>query len=227
MPGKVDDGMTTPQASQERATEQHNGHSVANAVPLMVDEQIQTVEVVPMRDRVRWGPVWAGLLAGVAIFLILELLAYAIGLLTTPASGGGLGASDASPWITGILSLVGFFVGGYVAERSAAERGVGAGLLNGFMVWALGTGFILAFSVLGVGVLGNAIGQVLVSGGQLTAPSSATAAHVAQLTQGVALSAFVWLVIAAIVAAIGGLVGSIGRSQEYLLARLPARVKDA
>ncbi|HEU5348891.1 MAG TPA: hypothetical protein VFU63_09810 [Ktedonobacterales bacterium] len=198
------------------------------AAPVIRDETVPAVAVAPARDAVRWGPVWGGLLAGFATFLVLELLAYAVGLLTTTTSGGNIVASDASPWITGVLSLIAFFVGGYVAERSSAVRGTGAGLLNGFMVWALGVGLILAFSIVGVGslfgALGNAIGQVLASGGRITTPGNVNSSLVATVSQNVALGAFAWLLLSAILAAAGGWLGSIGRATGYLTDRTSGRV---
>ncbi|MGE5334774.1 MAG: hypothetical protein ACM3N4_08760 [Nitrososphaerota archaeon] len=244
-----DERMATPGApppAEERVREQRDGYteydgrgvrdgsavvsedarpvapaSVPDAeAPVIRDEVVPAVAVAPARDAVRWGPVWGGLLSGFAVFLVLELLAYGIGLLTTTGSNGGIAASSASPWITGVLSLVAFFVGGYIAERSAAVRGTGAGLINGFMVWALGVGLILAFSILGVGslfgALGNAIGQVLASGGRITTPGNINSGVVANVSQNVALGAFIWLVVSAIVAAIGGWLGSIGRATGYL-----------
>ena len=188
--------------------------------PVIRDEVVPAVAVAPARDAVRWGPVWGGLLSGFAVFLVLELLAYGTGLLTTTDSSGAIAASSASPWITGALSLVAFFVGGYIAERSSAVRGAGAGLINGFMVWALGVGLILAFSILGVGslfgALGNALGQVLASGGRSTTPGNVNSGLVANVSQNVALGAFIWLVVSAIVSAIGGWLGSIGRATGYL-----------
>ena len=69
----------------------------------------QSVEPGRPWDAVRWGPVWAGLLTTLGVFLVLELLAYGIGLLTVTNSDGSVSASGASPWITGVLGLIAFF----------------------------------------------------------------------------------------------------------------------
>ncbi|HKW20123.1 MAG TPA: TIGR04086 family membrane protein [Ktedonobacterales bacterium] len=181
-----------------------------------VDPTVPVAAVAAPRDSVRWGPVWAGLFTALTVFLVLELLAYGLGLLTTTTSAG-VSASDASPWISGVLGLIAFFVGGFVAERSSAARGGGAGLLNGFMVWALGTGLILVLSALGLGSLFGALGSAI---GQIATPGNVNPARVAEISQSVALGAFFSLVISAIAAALGGLLGSMGTATGEMRGRL-------
>lgn len=187
-------------------------------------EVVQTAQVITPEDRVRWGPVWAGLLTTLTVFLVLELLAYGLGLLTSN-NNGTVAASGAAPWITGVLGLIAFFVGGFVAEWSAAARGGGSGLLNGFIVWALATSLILVLSILGLGslfgALGTAIGQFLAAGGHVTTPGSVNVSgnQVANVTQSAALGAFFSLVLTAIAAALGGLLGSPGRTTGFARGR--------
>jgi hypothetical protein len=181
-----------------------------------VDPAVPVAGVDTPRDNVRWGPVWAGLFTALTVFLVLELLAYGLGLLTT-TTNAGVSASDASPWISGVLGLIAFFVGGFVAERSSAARGGGAGLLNGFMVWALGTGLILVLSALGLGSLFGALGSAV---GQIATPGNVNPARVAEISQSVALGAFFSLVISAIAAALGGLLGSMGTATGEKRGRL-------
>ena len=92
-------------------------------------------DLVPARrDSIRWGPIWAGLITALTTFLLLQLLAIGLGLVDIgPSSDGGGG------WVPGLIGLIAFFTGGAVAGMTSAIRGPGSGLLNGFMVWALGT----------------------------------------------------------------------------------------
>jgi hypothetical protein len=111
------------------------------------------------RDSIRWGPIWAGLITALTIFLLLQLLAIGLGLIGIgPGDGGGGG------WVSAIIGLIAFFAGGLVAGMTSAVRGEATGLLNGFLVWALGTVLILLLSALGLGqifgALGNVVGQV-------------------------------------------------------------------
>ena len=93
--------------------------------------------VVTPTDRVRWGPILAGLFTALSSLAIHGVLGAAIaGTAYDPGDSArsfGIGAG-----IWGIISvLVSFGLGGWVAARSAAVRGHDNGLLNGAMVWAV------------------------------------------------------------------------------------------
>lgn len=175
-------------------------------------EFVQSTTMVAPRDRVRWGPIWAGLMTALTTFLLLELLAYGIGLVGINTAGGG----QTNAWVSAIIGLIAFFLGGWVAEASSSARGTGAGLLNGFLVWALGTTLILAFSVFGLsslfGAVGNAVGQFLASGGNINVPNvgNVNTTQIANTTQAAALGGFISLLLAAIASALGGWLGSRG-----------------
>jgi hypothetical protein len=85
-------------------------------------------------DRVRWSAVVAGLAAALATMIVLSFLGLAIGLTTydvgdrTQPFRIGVGV-----WalISGVIS---FFLGGWVAARTAVATG-DSGTLNGTMVW--------------------------------------------------------------------------------------------
>jgi len=145
---------------------------------------------------------------------MLELLAFGLGLLTNSGTNG-TSMSGASAWVTAIIGLIAFFLGGYIAERTSAVRGNGAGILNGFIVWALATTLILALSVLGLstlfGAIGNVIGQLVAAGRTIT-PGPINPADIAAATRDAAWGAFISLLLSAIAAALGGLVGGQGRS---------------
>ncbi|MBW3632618.1 MAG: hypothetical protein KY456_06280 [Chloroflexi bacterium] len=91
---------------------------------------------VPMRDRIRWGPIIAGVVTAFAVLLFLTVLGIALGL---SALGGD---DDPGTWGTaagiwgGLTLLVAFFVGGWMAARSAATMSDSDGPLNGFVTGA-------------------------------------------------------------------------------------------
>jgi hypothetical protein len=120
------------------------------------------LDLVARRDSVRWGPVWAGLITTLTAFLLLELLALGVGLLSISLNPNS--PNQASAWVSAAIGLIAFFTGGSVAGMTAAVRGTATGLLNGFLVWALGTVLILVLSALGLGqvfgALGNVVGQL-------------------------------------------------------------------
>ena len=169
------------------------------------------------RDSIRWGPIWAGLITALTTFLLLQLLAIGLGLVDIgPGSDGGGG------WVPGLIGLIAFFTGGAVAGMTSAIRGPGSGLLNGFMVWALGTVLILLLSALGLGQLFGALGNVAGQVGPGALGSAAQSAQGAapnvspqeaeQALQTGAIGAFFGLLLSALASMLGGLLG--GRSKD-------------
>jgi hypothetical protein len=92
---------------------------------------------VPMRDRIRWGPIIAGVVTAFAVLLFLTVLGIALGI-------SALGGDDNDPqtWGTaagiwgGLSLLVAFFFGGWMAARAAATLSESDGPLNGFVTGA-------------------------------------------------------------------------------------------
>ncbi len=121
------------------------------------------------RDRVRWGPVWAGVLAVLTTFIVLQLLFFALGILDLGFDGGE-GSSLTASIVTGVLALIAFFIGGLLAGASTMWRGASDGLLHGVLVWALSVLGILALALIGgsslLGPLAQLAGQAAQSGVQ-------------------------------------------------------------
>jgi hypothetical protein len=169
------------------------------------------------RDSVRWGPVWAGLITALTTFLLLQLLAIGAGLVDI-----GPGSQGAGGWVPALIGLIAFFTGGAVAGMTSAIRGADSGLLNGFMVWALGTVLILLFSALGLGQLFGALGNVAGQVGPGALSSAANSAQGAapnvspqeaeQAVRTGAIGAFFGLLFSALASALGGYLG--GRSSD-------------
>ena len=160
------------------------------------------------RDSVRWGPVWAGLITALTTFLLLQLLAIGIGIV-------GIGPNETGgAWVSAILGLIAFFLGGLVAGMTSAVRGAVPGLVNGFLVWALGTVVILLLSSLGLGqvfgALGSVVGQVGVlqniQQGGVNVPN-VDPAQVASAVRTGAIGAFFGLLLSAVASTVGGLIG--------------------
>jgi hypothetical protein len=182
----------------------------------IVVERIDERTMAP-RDRVRWGPIWAGLLTAFSVFLLLELFAYALGWLSL-----GMGATDfpgaagrRDAWVTGIIGLISFFLGGLVTGATAWIRGASAGLINGFSLWALATVLILFLSALGLGMFfgaaGNAFNQLLALGRGLDLGAAGLDLNRINATvRDGALWAFIAMALSAVAAMLGGWLGSQG-----------------
>ncbi|HKG55809.1 MAG TPA: hypothetical protein VKA85_00995 [Candidatus Limnocylindrales bacterium] len=169
--------------------------------------------VVP-RDSVRWGPVVAGLVTALSVFLLLSLLALGLGVAAVNSTNSGNQTSTigtAGTIVAAVIGILSFVIGGFVAGRSAAVGGRGAGALNGFLVWALGVTAILLLGAAGLGSLlgaaGDIFGQIQASNvnpGQVQVDPN----QAADAVRNSALVATVSLAVPAIAAAIGGALGA-------------------
>jgi hypothetical protein len=128
------------------------------------------------RDRVRFGPIVAGLLTALTSLLLLGLLGVAIGL-TAVNAGDAAARGDAGAG-TGLFSalwgaltgLIAFGLGGYVAGRTAAVFDRRWGALNGALVFMLGVPLTLWLAGQGLGfatgALGDFVGALNIDPGQ-------------------------------------------------------------
>ena len=168
---------------------------------------MQDDDVTVSQGSIHWGSIGAGVPLALTTFLLLELLAIGSGLLTVAGSGA---ATAVSP----IIGLVAFFIGGYVAGLTSGGAGggttgvryAGSGVLQGLLVWALGAILILAISLLGLGQLFGALGEVV---NQLTHALSPNVGPRLS-TEAVgdpALVAFFGLLLSGLTAALGGWLG--------------------
>jgi len=165
-------------------TESHTVHRIAEATPVMATGGN---DAFMRRDRVRWGPILAGLLTTIATLLLLTLLGLAVGLSAFEPNDAGNSEVGTSAAIWGAASaLVAFFLGGWVAAKSAAVDGEASGALNGFLVGAAALALILWLIGTGlgnlIGAVGNNIGDIanLGNANNVTVPDGTDAATVAR-----------------------------------------------
>lgn len=132
-----------------------------------VGHQTQVVahDAVQVKNRVQFGPILAGVLTAITTLLILSVLGLAIGASALePRDAGESMGTAAAIW--GIVSaIIAFFLGGWVAAKTAAVAGAGSGLINGLMVGAAIIALILWLTGSGVsaliGTLGSNIGDIV------------------------------------------------------------------
>ena len=90
--------------------------------------------VLAVRNRVQWGPIIAGVLAAIVVFLLLTILGFVLGAsVLDPANTAGEIGTWAAIW-GAVSAIVAFFIGGWIAARTAAVDGAFAGVINGLMV---------------------------------------------------------------------------------------------
>ncbi len=124
---------------------------------------------VDYHDRVRWGPILAGLAIAISSQLVLSALAAAIGLTSLSGSGAprsNAGSVGTAVGISAIISLfISLFLGGWVTSRACGPINRSTALLNGAILWATTlaiSGWLLSSGVSGAfGVVASNAGEVL------------------------------------------------------------------
>jgi hypothetical protein len=163
------------------------------------------------RDRVRWGPIWAGLLSAISLFLLLSAVAVAIGAQVIQGGAAAEQAGLGGAIVSGIIALLAFLAGGFIASRSASVMGRGYGALNGFLVWALGVMLILALAAFGLGSLFGASGDLFAQYRSLGSPTPDANVDPNQVAEGIrnsSLGALVGMLLPAAAATLGGWLGA-------------------
>lgn len=153
----------------DRETVGHDGGTV-------MAPAVASATVVTPTDRVRWGPIFAGLFAAMSALVVLSLLGLAIGLSSVDAgdrpANFGIGAG-----VWGAVSaLVAFFFGGWMAARTAARDRDHNGLLQGAMVWMVAVPLMIYLLAGGIGSMVRTAGNVAATGAQAAATAAAPAA---------------------------------------------------
>lgn len=129
-----------------------------NAGGIAPHVEMNTAVVTPT-DRVRWGPIIAGLFAALSTLVVLGVLGLAVGLTAyDPVDRGRNYGLGAGVW-GGLSALIAFALGGWLAARTAAVGGHRNGLLNGTMVWAVAIP-LLMYSLAGAASMANAARNV-------------------------------------------------------------------
>jgi len=102
--------------------------------------------VTRRRDRVRWGPIWAGLVVALSTYLLIQLVLIAVDAvdIADPSTGDAV-------W-SALAAVVGFFIGGVVVGATSLWRGVDDGILHGVVLWGTGLVALLVMSAVAGGV---------------------------------------------------------------------------
>ncbi|MDK3257665.1 hypothetical protein [Blastococcus capsensis] len=101
---------------------------MSSAVPPVqpLEQQARTV------DLVRWGPVIAGAVIGLAVYALFNAL-----WLALASSTGNGWVSDNLGWFVGGTAAGALLLAGFLAGLLAGARGAMAGLVNGLTAWGL------------------------------------------------------------------------------------------
>ncbi|MGV2827208.1 hypothetical protein [Myxosarcina sp. GI1(2024)] len=121
--------------------------------------------IVDYHDRVRWGPIFAGIVVSIATQLLLSALAVPIGF-----SAGALDA-DAEVLVSGISIwsivslLIALFLGSWITASTCGPMNKKTALLHGLILWATTlaiSAWLLASGLSGTfGVVAANMGEIL------------------------------------------------------------------
>jgi hypothetical protein len=124
--------------------------------PIEYDAERSTVAVADYHDRVRWGPIFAGLAITLSTQLVLSALSTAIGSTNIAGSDAPRSYADDVSIAVGISAIVGLLVsllvGGWMTARTCGPMKKSTGLLNGAILWA--TTLVISAWLLSSGVSG-------------------------------------------------------------------------
>jgi hypothetical protein len=163
-----------------------------------------------LRERVRWGSIWAGLVTAIAGFLLLSAAAVAVGAQVVSGTAAADEAGLAGGIASAIIALLAFLVGGFIAARTSGVVGRAYGALNGFLVWGLGMVVVLALAAFGLGSLFGASGDLFAQYQQLgqPVPEGVDPNSVIEGIRNGSLGAFIAMILPAVAASAGGWLGS-------------------
>lgn len=86
----------------------------------------------PSPQRVRWGAVFAGVVLGLALLVLMTTLWFAL------AYNSGVDTiRDNLEWFIGGTAVAALFIGGLLAGWLSGVRGAGSGFFNGVTMWGL------------------------------------------------------------------------------------------
>jgi hypothetical protein len=185
------------------------GVGPAGATTVVRERELAPEVLTAPSDRVRWGPIWAGVVVVVAVFALLQLALFA-----TDAISLDINPTDSeeslSLW-TGLAAIVAFLVGGMVAGATAKWRSLNDGLIQGIVMWSVAVLALLLASSVAFGSLtaslGGVLGDLASLRDALTAGESPDSAAVDD-ARSVAADACLFLGVTVAASAVGALIGA-------------------
>jgi len=157
-------------------------------------------------DRIRWGAVWTGVLTTLSIYIVLQLLFFALGWLDLGVNGAD-GTTRAI--VSGVLALIAFFLGGAAAGASALWHRANDGMVNGVVTWAVTVIALLGIALVGGGALVGSLADTAAQFVDLRAAGAGVdvteATRTAQQTAG---ATALGLGLSMVAAALGGSIGA-------------------
>lgn len=189
---------------------------------------------VDYHDRVRWGPIIAGLFVALASQLVLSGIGAAIGFTSIAGSGAPRSNADDAGLAVGIWTIISLFIslflGSWIMGRCCGPMNRNTALLNGAVLWATTlalSAWLLASGVSGAfGILASNAGEVINQAQQPGTPLPNQAPNVtAQDTRNIAGNAAKvgWsFALGSLLGLVASLIGAAVGVRNYRVNREPA-----
>ncbi|SHH07660.1 hypothetical protein SAMN02745157_0283 [Kaistia soli DSM 19436] len=149
-------------------------------VPSSVDDA-RTI----MNNKVSWGAIFAGVVVGLVVQVLLTLLGAGIGIATLDPSMGASDNPTASAFSIGagiwyvVSGIIAAYVGGYIAARMSGRTLATTGALHGLTTWAFSTIVVIYLLSTAVGsIVGGAFNGVAGATGGIGRTVAQTAAPI-------------------------------------------------
>jgi hypothetical protein len=172
---------------------------VATSSAPVIHEETHSETYSGRRDRVRWGPIFAGLVVTVGTYLILQFALITSGLVDLPAEGNAAGFWSAA------AAVVAFILGGITAGASASWGEASDGVLQGVVMWAVTVVVLVVLASIGSGVALGALDTTEIFDDVTTNLDTTRTMSTARDAAGWAL---IGLSVALAASAIGGAIGA-------------------
>jgi cation transport ATPase len=157
-------------------------------------------------DRIRWGAVWTGVLTTLSIYIVLQLLFFALGWLDLGINGAD-GTTRAI--VSGVLALIAFFLGGAAAGASTLWHRANDGMVNGVVTWAVTVIALLGIALIGGGALVGSLADTATQFVNLRdAGAGVDIAEATRTAQQTAGTTALGLGLSMVAAALGGSIGT-------------------
>jgi hypothetical protein len=115
----------------------------------MANEMTHPEDHLPVRSRISWGAIFAGLFVAMAAYLVLGLLGAAIGLAFEERSSGDRMAVGATMWAV-LTTVIALFLGGWTASQFTVGETRTEAAFYGLIVWGVLFTVLLHLSLSGV-----------------------------------------------------------------------------
>jgi hypothetical protein len=126
----------------ETATNREAGTHRIEQERIGVHNEAETIR----RDRIRWGPIWAGVVTTVGTYLLLQFVLVATALTELDGAAG-----DDAVW-SAVAALIAFFIGGLTTGATSMWQGADDGVLHGIVMWFAALVGVIVLSALTSGL---------------------------------------------------------------------------